>query len=240
MLLTRGASSAIVSAPRRFVRWLHAAALLLLTASCATWPPTPGTIRAVFVVLGDDGQAVARAITTAAFCPAIVFDGVGQAPMRIRVAPGVIPERTSDTDSPLSTKPSVFPVLTCETVIPASVTQAVIDGRVLPLRKREVRRIVVIGDTGCRMSSFGNVFQNCNDPVAWPFRAIADAAAAWQPDLVIHVGDYHYREGVCPIGNRGLRRQSVGVRLGRVGRGPVLAGRAPLRRCAVGSRPGES
>jgi hypothetical protein len=32
----------------------------------------------------------------------------------------------------------------------------------------------------------------------WPFAAIAAAAARENPDLVIHVGDYHYRESACP------------------------------------------
>jgi predicted phosphodiesterase len=37
----------------------------------------------------------------------------------------------------------------------------------------------------------------------WPFRLGADMAAFEQPDLVIHVGDYHYRETACPLGNYG-------------------------------------
>jgi hypothetical protein len=32
---------------------------------------------------------------------------------------------------------------------------------------------------------------------------VATAAASLRPDLVIHVGDYHYRETACPSGNRG-------------------------------------
>ncbi len=40
--------------------------------------------------------------------------------------------------------------------------------------------------------------QACNDPAQWPFERVADAAAATAPDLVIHVGDYHYREGALP------------------------------------------
>ncbi len=64
-----------------------------------------------------------------------------------------------------------------------------------------IRRIAVLGDTGCRVE--GKAAQDCNDPVAWPFAAIAKAAAAKRPDLVIHVGDYYYRESVCPPGRSG-------------------------------------
>jgi hypothetical protein len=40
--------------------------------------------------------------------------------------------------------------------------------------------------------------QDCNDPAAWPFAVVARVAANHRPDLVIHVGDYHYRESACP------------------------------------------
>jgi len=37
----------------------------------------------------------------------------------------------------------------------------------------------------------------CDDPAAWPFARVAMTAAGFAPDLVIHVGDYHYRETPC-------------------------------------------
>ncbi|WBS02596.1 metallophosphoesterase [Pseudoduganella sp. SL102] len=46
-------------------------------------------------------------------------------------------------------------------------------------------------------------WQACNDPEQFPFAGVAAAAARWQPDLVVHVGDYHYRENPCPDGNAG-------------------------------------
>jgi len=46
-------------------------------------------------------------------------------------------------------------------------------------------------------------FQNCNIPADWPAAQIAASAAATKPDLLIHVGDYHYRESACPAGNAG-------------------------------------
>ena len=72
------------------------------------------------------------------------------------------------------------------------------------------RRIVVIGDTGCRLKASDDVFQACNDRGRWPFASIATAAAAMLPDLVIHVGDYHYRENACPSGNAGCANSPWG------------------------------
>jgi Calcineurin-like phosphoesterase len=60
---------------------------------------------------------------------------------------------------------------------------------------------MVFGDTGCRIK--GKITQACNDPRAWPFAGIAKVAAALKPDLVLHVGDYLYRESACPEGNAG-------------------------------------
>ena len=67
--------------------------------------------------------------------------------------------------------------------------------------KRAPERILVLGDTGCRIK--GSLVQPCNDPVQWPFAALAQSAARFKPDLVIHVGDYLYRETPCPAGNTG-------------------------------------
>jgi hypothetical protein len=56
--------------------------------------------------------------------------------------------------------------------------------------------VVVFGDTGCRIK--GARVQDCNDPAKWPFETIANQAAAEKPQLMIHVGDYLYRESPCP------------------------------------------
>jgi hypothetical protein len=70
---------------------------------------------------------------------------------------------------------------------------------------------VILGDSGCRLK--GKVVQNCNDPVAgWPFAKVARLAAAQKPDLVVHVGDYYYRETPCPAGNGGCAGSPYGDR----------------------------
>ena len=46
--------------------------------------------------------------------------------------------------------------------------------------------------------------------MAWPFARLAKAAADLKPDLVIHLGDYLYRESPCPEGNAGCAGSPYG------------------------------
>lgn len=71
----------------------------------------------------------------------------------------------------------------------------------LPLPVADPQRILVFGDTGCRIK--GKSLQDCSDPEAWPFARISTEAARLKPDLVIHVGDYLYRENACPAEFKG-------------------------------------
>jgi predicted phosphodiesterase len=101
-----------------------------------------------------------------------------------------------------------FLVALCEARAPAVTRQLIVRGSSAPILPPEVRRIVVVGDTGCRLE--GRAIQDCNDPEAWPFAAIARRAASHKPDLVIHVGDYYYRETACPVDRRGCAGSAHG------------------------------
>ena len=60
--------------------------------------------------------------------------------------------------------------------------------------------IAIVGDTGCRLKE-GSVFssyQDCNDPEAWPYPKVIESVQQAKPDLIIHVGDFHYREQCSP------------------------------------------
>ena len=92
--------------------------------------------------------------------------------------------------------------------MPPGAVAATLDGRVLPLVRPNPQRILVFGDTGCRLDR--NTQQDCNDPAAWPFAKIAAAAAKARPDLVVHVGDYHYRELPCPAERSGCAHSPWG------------------------------
>lgn len=151
-----------------------------------------------YVVVGPNGASIARAVTVGDVCPAMSADD-RTIPMQVRSTPGTAPLRPTVSKPELS-KPSAFPARICEATLPANTKQARIGDQPLPLPPKTVRRIVVIGDTGCRIKAADNAAQACDDLKAYPFAAVAKAAAAWKPDLVVHVGDYLYRENPCPDG----------------------------------------
>jgi hypothetical protein len=158
-------------------------------------------IQSAYVLMGDGGRAEARVITTDAACPTVTVDGEGL-PMATRAAPATLPLRPTRS-KPSESKPSAYPVLVCEATLPQGAKAAAVGDHRLPAPAAEPKRIVVIGDTGCRIKSADNAAQACNDPGEYPFARVAASAAAWKPDLVVHVGDYLYRENPCPEGNKG-------------------------------------
>jgi len=182
--------------------------LLALLQACSALPPLADQDFSSFVVLGENGAAVARVLIAASSCPAITIDrhtGV----MQLRAAAGTLAQRPT-ASRPEDAKPSVFPLLTCDSAIPSGSKSASVLGRQLALPRLEPTRIVVIGDTGCRLKKSGNAYQACNDARQYPFARIAASAASWKPDLVVHVGDFHYRENACPDGNAGCLGSSWG------------------------------
>ena len=177
------------------------AALLIAIPACGGVSQAAESGLVTYVVLGEGGARIARAITPDDHCPSMLIDG-SRTPMGVRARAGVVPLRPTSSDPTLS-KPSAFDALTCEAVIPVVAKSASIEGRPLPLPPSQIRRIVVIGDTGCRLKAADKAYQACNDPKAYPFARVAAAAARWKPDLVIHVGDYLYRENPCDSDHSG-------------------------------------
>jgi len=179
-----------------------------LTACRTSQPPKPDLfadndshIQAAWVVLGEQGKATARVITTAAICPVLQQDGVEQK-MQVRAQPATIAQRRTSSSAAQS-KPAEFLVLTCELPLKQAITSAKVGGRNLPLPKSVPLKILVLGDTGCRLKSSASTFQDCNDNDHWTFSTVAKTAASFAPDLVVHVGDYPYRENPCPVDNAG-------------------------------------
>ena len=151
-----------------------------------------------YVVLGEQGQTVARVLTASA-CPALEVDGK-LLPMQMR-APANTAQLRKTVFSAEQSKPSVFPLNTCELPIAVASKSVKLGAQALPLPAAEITRIVVLGDSGCRIR--GDQIQACNDADQFPFAKVAQAAANWKPQLVLHVGDYHYRESACPANNPG-------------------------------------
>jgi hypothetical protein len=128
-----------------------------------------------WIQYGHQGP-LARVITKARECPPITIDG-GEHPMRVHSSPS--------TD---------YPVTVCEASLAEARTSASIGGVALPVGKlRRSERIALLGDTGCRRKA-GSPPQDCSDPKKWPFATIAASIAEFNPDAVLHVGDYYYRE----------------------------------------------
>ncbi len=174
--------------------WRALTTVVFATATlfvCAALQQTEAKILARWVQLGPDGTSSVRAIADEA-CPSVTFDGTA-------VAMGV---RSEPSQSFGGVKPAQFPMRGCEVAVPPGSVAAELDGKALPLPRPDPQRIVMFGDSGCRLKT-GDAVQACNDPNAWPFPKVAAAAAAARPDLVIHVGDYEYREDACPAGDTG-------------------------------------
>jgi len=186
----------------RRVALLALATFLLPAATAAAQAETArSNIASAWVQFGPGGSAEARAVIRDPRwgCPFLLVDG----------------HKTS-----MATRASAdasFP-LVCSVPLPAGPANAslgfdeeseadAVDRRTgkwvsvaittpLPALPTNPQRILVLGDTGCRIK--GTTVQACNDPKAWPFPGLARAAANLKPDLVIHLGDYLYRETPCP------------------------------------------
>ena len=168
------------------------------------------TLEAAYVLLGEKG-AVARTIHTGtADCPALSVDGASQ-PMNVRMAP-----QTGDSPP--------FPVLVCELAI-AGAKAVTLNGQSLPLpppANDKLSTFAVIGDTGCRLKAgkeknpknkdyeADGKFQDCNSESDWPFSVLAGSVAETEPQLLVHLGDYHYRESKCPPKDKGCKGSPYG------------------------------
>jgi hypothetical protein len=166
-------------------------------SGCATQPDSERALLNRWAQLGPAGTVSLRAIVgPARTCPTAVVDGA-ERPLLLRAEATAVTTPGGRTNANPAFEPE-FAVTSCELVLPASARQATIAGQPVALAKGETRRIVVLGDTGCRIkvpaSGPADSIQDCNSPTDWPWQRIAAAAARTKPDLVIHLGDYHYRE----------------------------------------------
>ncbi|CUH45837.1 Calcineurin-like phosphoesterase [Ruegeria atlantica] len=145
---------------------------------CFTVLSSKADVLHSWVQLGPNDQIIVRAISASTDCPLLQIDGQAVA-MKKRAMPQ-----------------DQFPHLVCEYRAPKLVQKIMLEGNPLPTLNPSLKRIAVVGDTGCRIR--GTRVQYCNDPTAWPLNSILVEIASRSPDLVIHVGDYVYRASECP------------------------------------------
>ena len=157
-----------------------------------------------FQIAGED-KLIIRAITNQKECPFITWDNQTKEQLKLRVDYQKVPLRKASDGVP-----SDFPIRTCEVVWPNSASKAIINDQTIYPLKKEIERIVILGDTGCRLKDADNAYQDCNDSIKWPFKKIVDNAAKFKPDLVVHVGDIHYRESPCPANIEGCKNSPWG------------------------------
>jgi hypothetical protein len=179
-------------------RWLALAPFIALSACSSNpiasdrKPASPEPLS--WVELGPGSEAIARTIVAGSDCPKLEIDH-HTAPMLLRSAPS-----------------NGYPVRVCDAVIPPGTQHARIGDQVLALPNPNPKKILFMGDTGCRVSvkNGKTEIQACNDPKAWPFPSMSKTESEWKPDLVVHVGDYLYRESPCPAGNNGCSGSPAG------------------------------
>jgi predicted MPP superfamily phosphohydrolase len=176
------------------LRWRPAGLALAIVGLIAA--STARAADTAYVLMGPGGRQIARVITDAPSCPVLRIDAKRMG-MQVRTPPQTLPQRPTASSPDLS-KPSVFPGRVCEANLPRRARSVWLGRTPLPVAPHVIRRIVLIGDTGCRLKQADKAYQACNDPSQYPFARIAAAAAKLHPDLVVHVGDYLYRENPCP------------------------------------------
>ncbi|MEF8727546.1 MAG: metallophosphoesterase [Accumulibacter sp.] len=172
-------------------------AALCLIAGCATRPAGEDAPLHHWTQLGPGGSSSLRSIVAeGSDCPSATVDGA-HLPLQPRASATTASETRRPTPDNPAFRPD-FAVTACEATLPATAREVRIGNEVVPIPVSNPRRIVVVGDTGCRVkvpaSGPADPIQDCANASDWPWPRIAAAAAATQPDLVIHVGDYHYRE----------------------------------------------
>ena len=175
--------------------WLVSAAFAQAPAANPDWYFTFGA----WVQLVPGGAEVRAAANSRGRCPIARFGPPGG-----QITSSVPMQRRAEASAE-------FPIV-CSLILPPGEKTVSVDMHGLGEPKGDIaetfrapaadpQRVLVLGDTGCRIK--GTFVQACNDPAAWPFAGLAAAAAALKPDLVIHLGDYLYRESPCPEGNAG-------------------------------------
>ncbi len=146
--------------------------LCLIFSACAHKPMT-------YVGLADEGHSFVKTVST---------KGKACEPVSL--------ETSQKQFSSLELKKTTFDDASiCEATLPVG-TAVVRSGAGEINIPQDLVRIVIMGDTGCRLKNQNGKgpIQKCEDEKEWPFSRLIRSAEKENADLIIHVGDYHYRE----------------------------------------------
>ena len=164
----------------------------LKSRSRALLPPASAVVAAFSLAAPNGATAsglVARAVVAGGTrCPSlttVMKNGTTRStPMRQRI-PAVTTAGQFDA------------LISCSTPIPANAVSARVLSTVIPhAMPTRIKNMALLGDTGCRIK--GSAIQACNDPSAWPLATLSTTIASQKPDLTVFLGDFFYREAVCP------------------------------------------
>ncbi len=117
---------------------------VLVAASLSLAAPASAEVLARWTQYVASGGAEARAVVTDAACPEATVDGVAIA----------MTERAAPADG--------FPERVCALALGEGATSVTVAGVVVPAPAKTIGRVVIVGDTGCRVAP--NWAQACDDP----------------------------------------------------------------------------
>jgi len=170
----------------------------------------------VYVVFADGGKPLARAIVSNGdSCPTIHVVGMDPQPdVRVRA--------TGTTGMPHD-----FPVRVCEAQLARETLGGTFGSRKLPAVTTDPKVYLLVGDTGLRVKGDNNgtcmeysktkklydipvcvrsgdfdpqrIKGEYQDLENWPLDSLMAEAAQAAPDVVVHFGDYLYRQGPCAL-----------------------------------------
>lgn len=194
--------------------------VLASMAGLAALSPANANVLNTWVQYGD-GVSLIRSISAPGdSCPMLKVDAT-TVTMTQRFAPDAgafaaapVPNYTATTAYPGGVQNLEFPIKMCEASVTldfaaanATITDPITGtSTTLKMPIAKPKRLLIIGDTGCRISNKGAAAsdgtQPCdNNPVnnvsGFPTSYLSQYASVFKPDMIVHTGDFYYREFIC-------------------------------------------
>ena len=115
---------------------LSVVVIVVVAASVSAARGASSPIVAAWTQLGGSNLQVARVVVSSRGCPTLRLRSTA-GPSLVVMKPRAVPDPPAFTDT------------VCQADIPAGTTEASVPGHQLPMASKELRRIALLGDTGC-------------------------------------------------------------------------------------------